>query len=140
MLSWVYHLIFIPIDPIFCSRLVYSVGRLTAKLILLLEKPSIIQRRDISVAYASSTSDAVTDVAVPHLHPLNTSLLASARNIYKRYCQVHLQPRRPLGVAVNLETYRGQLIFSGQPILLPHEQFVSMEDLDHLETELEEGL
>nr|WP_238717815.1 hypothetical protein [Petrachloros mirabilis] len=72
---------------------------------------------------------------------LSTSLLASARHVYKNYCQVHLHPQRPLGVAVNCETYRGQLIFSGQPILLPHEQFVSMEALDHLESELaEEGL
>lgn len=60
--------------------------------------------------------------------------MASALEVYRSYCQVHVEPQDgPLGVAIDQHTLRGQLIFSEQPILLPHEFFVSVEHLQQSE-------
>ncbi len=57
---------------------------------------------------------------------MEPNLLKSARQLYRAYCETHpYHPQRPVGVAVNRLTYRGKLIFSGQPVLLPEECFLS---------------
>lgn len=66
---------------------------------------------------------------------LSPSVLAAARKIYHSYCQTHSEPQRPLGVAIDRDTYRGHLIFTGKPILLPHECFVPLEQIEALEDE-----
>lgn len=53
-------------------------------------------------------------------------MLASARETYQAYCDIHIDAQPPMGVAMDRNTGRGQLIFSEQPILLPHEFFISV--------------
>jgi hypothetical protein len=61
---------------------------------------------------------------------LSSVILRAARNIYQAYVETHGSQQRPLGVAIDRYTYRGQLIFSGQPILLPQECFVPINDIE----------
>lgn len=69
------------------------------------------------------------DMEIPIL--LDPTLLRAARRIYRTYCALHSKiNRRPFGVAIDRETYRGQLIFNAKPILLPRESFVSVKQLE----------
>jgi hypothetical protein len=62
---------------------------------------------------------------------LDPNLLRAARSIYTTYYEVHPELiQRPLGVAINRLTYRGKLIFSGKPILLPQECFVPFSQIE----------
>jgi hypothetical protein len=61
---------------------------------------------------------------------LSSAIVMAARNIYQAYVKTHGSKQTPLGVALNRYTLRGQLIFASQPILLPHECFVTMRDID----------
>lgn len=62
---------------------------------------------------------------------LDPVLLRSARLIYQKYCQLHSRLTKiPLGVAINKDTHRGQLIFYKKPILLPRESFIPIELLN----------
>lgn len=82
--------------------------------------------------YASqqwSQPPSTSTVDAPKL--LDPSLLRAARKIYRAYQEVHPeQSQRPLGVALDRFTYRGQLIFSDKPILLPDESFVPFEEME----------
>lgn len=61
------------------------------------------------------------------LHP---SVVAAARQIYRAYYDAHPdRAQQPLGVAINQYTFRGKLIMSRKPILLPEECFVPFEVL-----------
>ena len=61
----------------------------------------------------------------------DTVLLSSARLIYQKYRQFHSRLTKiPLGVAINRDTYRGQLIFHKKPILLPGESFIPIDRLN----------
>ncbi len=62
---------------------------------------------------------------------LDPSLLQAARQIYRTYYEVHPdQVQRPLGVAIDRYTYRGKLIFTGKPVLLPQECFVPFNQIE----------
>lgn len=62
---------------------------------------------------------------------LDPALVRAARQIYVTYYEVHPGLiQRPLGVAINRFTYRGKLIFSGKPILLPQECFVPFSQIE----------
>ena len=61
---------------------------------------------------------------------LDPALLGAARQIYRTYCQAHVKGNKnPIGVAINPQTHRGQVILGTRPILLPREYFVSVTDL-----------
>lgn len=61
-------------------------------------------------------------------------LINSARKIYRTYCNLNTQNRRkPVGVAIDRESHKGQLIFRGNAILLPGECFI---DIDLIEAEV----
>ncbi|MEB3282961.1 MAG: hypothetical protein VKK42_28975 [Lyngbya sp.] len=65
---------------------------------------------------------------------LDADLLRVAREIYQAYLRVHArQMRRPSGVVIHPKTYRGLLVFSSRPILLPGERFIP---IDHIDSEL----
>ncbi len=62
---------------------------------------------------------------------LDPTLLQAARYIYRTYFEVHPDHvQRPLGVAIDLITHRGKLIFRNKPILLPQECFVPISQID----------
>ena len=62
---------------------------------------------------------------------LDPGLIRAARSIYTTYYEVHPElMQRPLGVAISRLTYRGKLIFSGKPVLLPQECFVPFSQIE----------
>lgn len=67
---------------------------------------------------------------------LSPVIVRAARSIYQAYVDTHGYQQRPLGVALDRYTYRGQLIFSRQPVLLPHECFVPIQDIEALEVDV----
>lgn len=67
----------------------------------------------------------------------NPAMLQAARLIYSNYCETHAQPKQPLGIAIDQETHRGHLIFTGKPILLPQECFVTLQQIEAPEPEPE---
>jgi hypothetical protein len=69
------------------------------------------------------------DIEIPFL--LDPVLLRAAKRIYRTYFALHSKvTKRPLGVAIDQETHRGQLIFKNRAILLPGECFVSLKQLE----------
>lgn len=59
------------------------------------------------------------------------ALLRAARQIYRSYYDAHPKlVQRPIGVAINRVTYRGKLIFTGKPVLLPQETFVPFNQIE----------
>lgn len=57
-------------------------------------------------------------------------LLSAARHIYQKCYEVYPEKaEQTSGVAIDRETYRGQLIFQDKPILLPWESFIPSEEL-----------
>lgn len=86
------------------------------------------------VTYASQQQIDHSTSSVKYPELANPSLLVAAREIYSSYQKIHSEnPRRPIGVAINQETYRGQLVFRDRPVLLPHECFIPFEQLEATE-------
>ena len=80
-------------------------------------------------AYQQRPENSTDRFASPGLPDVD--LLRAARDIYLVYFQVHSQRmNRPSGVAINPTHYRGQLVFSHKPILLPGEYFVPFEQIE----------
>lgn len=70
-----------------------------------------------------------SEMEIPLL--LDPILLRAARRIYRTYLAIHGQVNKsPLGVAIDKESRRGQLIFKNRAILLPGESFVSLKQLE----------
>ncbi len=83
------------------------------------------------MVYASSAP--LPSIISQQIQPvwLNSDLLRAARSLYQSYLQVHSrQMRRPLGIVIHPKSYRGVLIFSARPILLPGERFIPLEKIE----------
>ncbi len=62
---------------------------------------------------------------------VDPNLLKAAREIYYTYCYFHVKlPKPPIGVAIDRKTYRGQLLFTKRPILLPWENFIPISQIE----------
>nr|WP_228021385.1 hypothetical protein [Romeria gracilis] len=62
---------------------------------------------------------------------LDPTLLKAARHIYRTFYEVHPEVvRRPIGVAIGRSTHRGKLIFGDKPVLLPHECFIPLSQIE----------
>ena len=62
---------------------------------------------------------------------LDPKLLRAAREIYRTYYQICTnRNQQPLGVVINRYTGRGQLVFGSNPVLLPNEYFVPVNQLE----------
>jgi hypothetical protein len=62
---------------------------------------------------------------------LNPEIVAAAERIYHTYYSLHGQiTKSPIGVALDAKTYRGQLLFTKIPILLPGECFIPIDQLN----------
>ncbi|MGK7908718.1 MAG: hypothetical protein AB4040_16040 [Synechococcus sp.] len=61
---------------------------------------------------------------------MNAELVMVARQVYdEKKHWFELRDRLPTGVAVNLETLRGEVLCSSHPVLLPHEKFIPLNQL-----------
>ncbi len=70
------------------------------------------------------------------LNPLTPEIVQAAQAIYQTYYDAHGDAAMaPLGVVVDRQSLRGQLIFTGQPILLPHECFIPLEQLAYYDAD-----
>ena len=79
---------------------------------------------------SSSTAKASASKAKT-VELLDPNLLRSARKIYNNYRHYHTKmSRSPIGVAIDRNTYRGQLLFTKRPVLLPCEHFVPISQLE----------
>lgn len=62
---------------------------------------------------------------------LDPSLLRAARQIYLVFSQVHgHNHKQPIGVVINPKNYRGQVVCGKKPILLPHENFIPINQIN----------
>ncbi|NJL82832.1 MAG: hypothetical protein HC890_07540 [Chloroflexaceae bacterium] len=58
------------------------------------------------------------------------TIVQAAQKIYQTYCQLQSRViKQPLGIAIDPDTHRGQLVFRRRPVLLPGERFVKFEEL-----------
>lgn len=62
---------------------------------------------------------------------VDSTVLKVARQIYHTYCEVNPNlVQRTTGVIVNQLTHRGMLTFSSKPVLLPHECFITLSQIE----------
>ncbi len=64
---------------------------------------------------------------------LSPVIVRAAKAIYQTYVETHGNRQTPIGIAIDRYTYRGQPIFGVQPILLPHECFVTLKEIEQLD-------
>ncbi|PSB05121.1 hypothetical protein [Merismopedia glauca] len=68
-------------------------------------------------------------VAIPTL--IDPTVIRAARQIYRTFIEIYPnRSQQPTGVVINRFTYRGKLIFSAKPILLPDECFVPLNQIE----------
>lgn len=86
------------------------------------------------VQQLDSTLETSTDVSwKASAQEIDPYLVKAAQHIYQKCYEVYPErAEQTQGIAINRETYRGQLIFQDNPILLPWESFIPYEQL-HLE-------
>ena len=80
--------------------------------------------------YASQqwTNNSNGFIETPQL--LDPTLLRAARQIYRRYQEIHQERMdRPLGVVVDRFTQRGHVIFRKKPALLMNESFIPFDTI-----------
>jgi hypothetical protein len=82
------------------------------------------------VIYVSQSADQSSDSFDLEPITLAPGIVRAARNIYQAYADTHGTKQVPIGVALDRYTLRGQLIFTSRPILLPHECFVPMRNIE----------
>lgn len=79
--------------------------------------------------YAAQQLQEDASIESPKL--LDPNLLRAARHLYRCYKEVHPDGmQRPIGVAIDRFTHRGQLIFRKKPPLLLTECFVPLDQIE----------
>jgi hypothetical protein len=59
------------------------------------------------------------------------AVIRAAGEIYYTLCEAHPEVTgQPTGVAINRITYRGKVIFTNHPVLLPQECFVPLSQIE----------
>jgi hypothetical protein len=62
---------------------------------------------------------------------IDPTVIKAAAQIYNTYCEVHPEMvGQPSGVAINRVHHRGKVIFTNQPVLLPEECFVPLNQIE----------
>ncbi|MBD2432291.1 MULTISPECIES: hypothetical protein [Fischerella] len=62
---------------------------------------------------------------------IDPAVIRAAGKIYYTYCEVHPEMAgQASGVAINRDTHRGKVIFTNQPVLLPAECFVPLNQIE----------
>jgi len=58
-------------------------------------------------------------------------LIKAARNIYRNYYSLAVpSDDTPMGIVINRDSHRGQLVFKRKPILLPRECFIPLQQIE----------
>ena len=61
---------------------------------------------------------------------IDPALIKAAGDIYHTHCEVHPEiTGQASGVAIHRENHRGKVIFRNQPVLLPEERFIPLEQI-----------
>ncbi|MCM1983083.1 hypothetical protein [Lyngbya confervoides] len=82
------------------------------------------------MTYLYETREAETVDNPVELTAITPELIQAALEVYRNYYQTHgNEAMAPLGVVVDQRNLRGQLIFTGKPILLPYDCFIPSEQL-----------
>ncbi|WGV23439.1 hypothetical protein [Halotia branconii] len=74
-----------------------------------------------------------TNFTTPRKQPplVDPALIRAAGQIYYTHCEVHPEiAGQTSGVAINRVTHRGKVIFTNQPVLLPQECFVPLNQIE----------
>ena len=59
----------------------------------------------------------------------------AAKTVYRKYLSLYSQiPKEPFGIVLNKKTFKGYLSFREQPILLPGEYFVPLNQIEARKT------
>ncbi|TAE60137.1 MAG: hypothetical protein EAZ87_06905 [Nostocales cyanobacterium] len=62
---------------------------------------------------------------------VDPAVIRAAGQIYYTYCEVHPEiAGQPSGVAISRLTYRGKVIFTQHPVLLPQECFIPLQQIE----------
>ena len=80
---------------------------------------------------SSARSNHLSKTKMSNMTFFDPSLIKAARNIYRNYYSLGVPlDTEPMGVVINRDSHRGQLVFKGKPILLPRECFVSLKQIE----------
>lgn len=99
-----------------------------------------ITERGVGVIYVSEPTDQGSNRFDLEPIMLSPVIVRAAKAIYQTYVETHGHRQMPIGVAIDRYTYRGQPIFGVQPILLPHECFVPLKEIEQLDRDDEDDL
>ena len=62
---------------------------------------------------------------------VDPTIIKAAGQIYYTYCEVHPEiVGQASGVAISRVTYRGKVIFTQHPVLLPQECFIPLQQIE----------
>jgi hypothetical protein len=87
----------------------------------------------VGVIYVSEPTDQSSNRFDLEPIMLSPVIVRAAKAIYQTYVETHGNRQIPIGIAIDRYTYRGQPIFGVQPILLPHECFVTLKEIEQLD-------
>jgi hypothetical protein len=63
---------------------------------------------------------------------IDPTVIRAARQIYRSFVEIYPdRSHQPTGVVIDRLTYRGKLVFSAKPILLPDEYFVTIDQIQN---------
>ncbi|MEO1520339.1 MAG: hypothetical protein AAFU78_06130 [Cyanobacteria bacterium J06633_2] len=90
------------------------------------------------------TGDNSPDTMAPHSRryepPVRESIVEAAQVIYQRYCSIYTPTMpKPVGVAIDPVSHRGQLVFTDCPVLLPQERFIPIHLLEAAQAQPKES-
>lgn len=81
--------------------------------------------------YAAQQGQANYSGPQNHMPLVDPTVIKAAGHIYYTYCEVHPEIiGQPSGVAISRLTYRGKVIFTQHPVLLPQECFVPLNQIE----------
>ena len=66
-----------------------------------------------------------------HMVFFDPILIKAARNIYRNYYSLSIpSSEEPMGIVINRDSHRGQLVFKQKPVLLPRECFIPLKQIE----------
>lgn len=82
---------------------------------------------------SSSSARKVSSAKTKESHMVffDPILIKAARNIYRNYYSLAVpSDDSPMGIVINRDSHRGQLVFKRKPILLPRECFIPLRQIE----------